>query len=113
MSNRALSELARRTEAPPISWLMQTALERPRLISLAAGFTDNATLPVAEARELTRRVLRASRRGQAALQYGSTAGDPALLRLAAEWLLQSDAGRSARCCDPNRGVITSGSQQFL
>ena len=42
----ALSAMARRTTLPPISWLMQTALTRPKLISLAAGFTDNATLPV-------------------------------------------------------------------
>jgi 2-aminoadipate transaminase len=57
MTRSALSQLGRRTEAPPISWLMKTALERPCLISLAAGFTDNATLPVATTRDLMRRVL--------------------------------------------------------
>ena len=41
-----LSKMGRRTGVPPISWLMQAALSRPKLISLAAGFTDNATLPV-------------------------------------------------------------------
>jgi 2-aminoadipate transaminase len=48
----ALSALARRTPEPAISWLMQLTLDRPRLISLAAGFTDNESLPVAEAAEI-------------------------------------------------------------
>lgn len=113
MTRSALSQLGRRTEAPPISWLMKTALERPRLISLAAGFTDNATLPVAETRELMRRVLVRGKRGQAALQYGSTAGDPELRRLTARLLDREDAGGSSRFSDPQRIVITSGSQQLL
>ena len=44
--------MGRRTAEPPISWLMRIKLERPRLISLAAGFTDNPTLPVAGSRRL-------------------------------------------------------------
>ena len=46
MKKSALSALGHRIASPPISWLMKTALARPKLISLAAGFTDNATLPV-------------------------------------------------------------------
>jgi len=38
MKANVLSQLGRRTEAPPISWLMATTLARPQLISLAAGF---------------------------------------------------------------------------
>ena len=38
--------LGRRTEPPPISWLMHLALSRPGLISLAAGFTDDAVYTV-------------------------------------------------------------------
>ena len=41
-----LSERARRTGEPPISWLMKFALEHPECISLAAGFVDGETLPV-------------------------------------------------------------------
>ena len=52
MKTSALSELGRRTDEPAISWLMHTALAHPRLISLAAGFTDNESLPVADARAL-------------------------------------------------------------
>ena len=52
MKSHALSALGQRTEAPPISWLMASALGRPQLISLAAGFTDHGTLPVEETRAL-------------------------------------------------------------
>src|SRR5258705_4347916 len=75
MRSTGLSELARRTAEPAISWLMQLTLDRPKLISLAAGFTDSESLPVNEAAELLHAVLKPGRRGQAALQYGSTAGE--------------------------------------
>ena len=50
MKHPALSALGQRATEPPISWLMHTALSRPKLISLAAGFTDNPSLPLAETR---------------------------------------------------------------
>jgi len=114
MNAHALSALGRRTEAPPISWLMATALARPRLISLAAGFTDNASLPVAGVRRLINNILASPRTGQTALQYGTTAGDDSLRRLTAEHLLALD-GKPAvqRAYSPNRTVITNGSQQLL
>jgi 2-aminoadipate transaminase len=82
--------MGRRTMEPPISWLMHAALSRPKLISLAAGFTDNASLPVAEARAVLNQVLRSPKTGQPALQYCSTAGDPALRKLTAEYLRKLD-----------------------
>jgi 2-aminoadipate transaminase len=109
-----LSELARRTKAPPISWLMAMPLARPQLISLAAGFTDNPSLPVNEVRELMGEMLRSSQTGQPALQYGTTAGDPRLRELVARDLRADDglpAGHQATA--PDRMVITSGSQQLL
>jgi 2-aminoadipate transaminase len=51
---------------------MKAALDQPDLISLAAGFTDNDTLPVAEVTALTRTIPRD------ALQYGTTIGLPRL-----------------------------------
>jgi 2-aminoadipate transaminase len=48
MKRNGLSKLGQRTGAPPISWLMQVALDRPELISLAAGFTDRESLPLRE-----------------------------------------------------------------
>lgn len=95
MKSSALSALGLRTEAPPISWLMATALARPRLISLAAGFTDNLSLPVREARVLLEEILSSPRAGQAALQYGSTIGDPLLRQLTAGRLEEMDGAGGA------------------
>ena len=123
-----LSKMGQRTPEPPISWLMQAALSRPRLISLAAGFTDNPSLPVAETRAVLNQILRSPKTGWRALQYGSTAGDPALRKLTAEHLQQLDwGGMPCRrpqnqgrqhavppgIYSPERLLITSGSQQLL
>lgn len=140
MKHSALSKMGRRTTEPPISWLMHAALSHPRLISLAAGFTDNASLPVAEARAAMHRVLRSPGTGRPALQYGFTAGDTTLRKLTAAHLRKLDAqsssslvleiksrislradasARQARTKDeddvysPERLLITSGSQQLL
>ena len=114
MKAHVLSQLGRRTEAPPISWLMATALARPQLISLAAGFTDNASLPVKEVRGLLKGILGSARTGQAALQYGTTAGDETLRRLTARHLQALDGQSAARqAYSPDRMVITNGSQQML
>lgn len=114
MKAHTLSEMGRRTPEPPISWLMGVALARPHLISLAAGFTDNESLPVREARGLLDQILRAPRTGRAALQYGTTLGDPTLRRLTAEHLQRLDGLRgNAKAYSPKRMIITSGSQQLL
>jgi len=91
-----LSKMGRRTGEPPISWLMQAALARPKLISLAAGFTDNTSLPVAETRAVLNQILRSPKTGQTALQYGITAGYPALRKLTAEYLRKLDLQAAAR-----------------
>jgi 2-aminoadipate transaminase len=113
----ALSALGRRTTEPAISWLMKMALEHPKLISLAAGFTDNATLPVAETLDLAREVLEHARSGQSALQYGATAGDPTLRELTAKRLHRIDTGKTLRTLPPThapeRVLISHGSQQLL
>ncbi|HZI31655.1 MAG TPA: PLP-dependent aminotransferase family protein [Candidatus Binatia bacterium] len=108
----ALSALGRRTAPPPISWLMKTALARPKLISLAAGFTDNATLPVQLSRELLNEILRLPKTGQPALQYGVTAGDARLRALTASHLQKLDGGHD-RAHSPEHVIITGGSQQLL
>src|SRR5208283_6171473 len=92
MKLHVLSKIGQRTTEPPISWLMHAALSRPKLISLAAGFTDNASLPVAEARTALNQVLRSPKTGQPALQYGITAGNPALRKLTAAYLRKLDLG---------------------
>ena len=90
MKTNALSKMGQRTTEPPISWLMHAALSRPKLISLAAGFTDNASLPVAGARTALNQVFRSPKTGQPALQYGITAGNPALRKLTAAHLQKLD-----------------------
>jgi 2-aminoadipate transaminase len=93
---------------------MELALARPELISLAAGFTDSESLPTRDARALLDELLRSPKAGQAALQYGTTAGDPVLRRLTAERVRTEDgAPVGSRVHAPERMIITSGSQQLL
>ena len=128
MRTSALSALGRRTTEPPISWLMHAALSHPRLISLAAGFTDASSLPVAEARTALNRVLRSPQTGRPALQYGMTAGDEKLRKLTAAHLQKLDTqsflvresgprtgtkDKDEKIYAPRRLLITSGSQQLL
>jgi 2-aminoadipate transaminase len=108
----ALSALGQRIAPPPISWLMKTALARPQLISLAAGFTDNATLPTKISRQLLDEILRSPKTGQPALQYGTTAGEPDLRELTATHLQRLDGGHD-HAHSPERVLITGGSQQLL
>ncbi len=112
MASSALSALGNRIAEPPISWLMKLTLDHPHVISLAAGFTDNPSLPVKETRELMDEILATPKRGQPALQYGSAAGDPELRRLTTERLQAQDKVAS-NVYAPERAIITHGSQQLL
>ncbi len=106
--------MGRRAQDPPISWLMALTLARPELISLAAGFTDSKSLPAQDTRALLNKILRSPKSGQAALQYGTTAGDPMLRQLTAERVRTEDgAAKGSRVHAPERMIITSGSQQLL
>ncbi len=112
MLKHGLSELAKRTIDPPISWLMKLALERPKLISLAAGFTDNASLPVTASAKLLHDILSKPKIARASLQYGSTAGDLELRNLTLQRLEYLD-GAAPKTYGVENLVITHGSQQFL
>lgn len=113
-TSHALSRLGRRTADPAISWLMHAALAHPRLISLAAGFTDNESLPVTDARTLLNDILCSPRTGQAALQYGTTLGDLTLRRLTARHLQRLDGvSGQPKAYSPERMIVSSGSQQLL
>jgi 2-aminoadipate transaminase len=129
----ALSALGRRTAPPAISWLMKTALSRPKLISLAAGFTDNATLPTEISRRLLNDILRSPKTGRPALQYGTTAGESHLRKLTASHLHKLDSSSFSSSSSslkpearmrmsmkdeddsysPEHVLITGGSQQLL
>lgn len=110
----SLSAASGRTTTPAISTLMQMALDQPGLISLAAGFVDQETLPVdGTAREVA--ALRAEPvEGRRALQYGATAGDVAL-RSRLIGLIEASEGAEAGSYEHllPRTVVTTGSQQLL
>ena len=101
---------------------MRLQLDRPELISLATGFTDNESLPVIETRALLDQLLSTLASGRPPLQYGTTAGLADLRRLAAEHVSRLDAQAVAsaasvpvtgRRYNPERLLITHGSQQLL
>lgn len=97
---------------------MELTLSRPKLISLAAGFTDNETLPVSEAWELLRDLLGRRPTGEPAMQYGSTAGLPALRAQTAARVQAQDAATGEGCVHealyaPDATLLTHGSQQLL
>lgn len=95
---------------------MKLALEKRDLISLAVGFTDNETLPVAETSELIDRVLRKPQSARAALQYGTTQGLPSLRQELLRWWRQQDgfhAGGVSRLITADDFLVTNGSQQLL
>jgi len=108
------SAMTRRTTEPPISWLMKLTLDRPQLISLAAGFTDNETLPAKEVGRITHEILRRPKTARAALQYGSTIGLPQLRhQLLRRWQLQDQTTNHQSRITSDDVVITNGSQQLL
>ena len=109
---RHFSGLAKRSGDPPISWLMRLALERKDLISLAAGFTDNETLPVDAIAALTQEVLSKPKTAHAALQYGMTIGLPQLRHQLLRRWQQQDGVRSSQITADDI-VVTNGSQQLL
>lgn len=105
-----LSQLGRRLDFPAIARLMTAALERPGLLSLAAGFTDNATLPLAEVGDLAAELARAG--DASVLQYGANQGRTALRAWTAERLDALDGVPRGRLNEA-QAFITNGSQQAL
>ncbi len=93
---------------------MHLALARPELISLAAGFVDQATLPVDATARAAARVLREPRAGQVALQYGTTAGLPELRDAVLGRHLAADGvSRPSTRLSVDNVVLTAGSNQLL
>lgn len=105
------SALGQRATPPIIARLMTAALENPGLLSLAAGFTDNATLPVEVFRE-TINALTVTGASPELLQYGTNQGRPVLRRLIAERIAREEGGGGADV-DASQIILTNGSQQAL
>jgi 2-aminoadipate transaminase len=105
------SDRARRAEGQPISQLMARALENPDLISLAAGFVDNDTLPAEPVRRALAELLSDPSAAKAALQYGTTSGDPQLREILLEKARQADGLEHSPPVE--QIVVTAGSNQLL
>ncbi len=110
----ALSAAARRTHPSSISHLMQTALENPGIVSLAAGFVDQQSLPVELVGHAIGEVFSEAGSGRRALQYGTTVGDLRLRSRVLEYLERSDGG-PAGCYKEAlpRTIVTNGSAQLI
>lgn len=98
-----------------IESLMQTALDEPGMLSLAAGFTDASIMPRDEITALTRDLLGSAELGGEALQYGDPRGRAGLRRQVAGRVrrLDEERGGDVGAVRPEQVVITNGSQQGL
>lgn len=104
------SKLGGRQTESDIARLMTVALQRPDLLSLAAGFTDNASLPLDE---VTRVAAELRARGDfSALQYGPNQGREDLRAILSRRLEAQDGAPEGSCRSEN-SVLTNGSQQAL
>lgn len=105
------SERALRTQPPPISWLMKVVVENPEIISLAAGFVDQSSLPNDLMKELMQELFSNPTAARASLQYGITSGLPSLRATMAARLVEHYGLPGPVTADDV--VITNGSQQLL
>ncbi len=113
-SRLRLSHRAALAGGQPIGALMHQALAYPDLISLAAGFVDQATLPVEPTRRALEIILSDPDRARTALQYGSTPGFVPLREALLARLRQADGDPSAEAAlSIDQVVITAGSNQLL
>ena len=107
-----LSRLSQRTVEAPISYLMREALNRPELISLAAGFVDQGSLPVEKTSRAVAGLLDSPERGYATLQYSSTMGDSTVRDILLTRLEQAD-GLLGDSKSVEQVIMTAGSNELL
>ncbi|MBX7167067.1 MAG: PLP-dependent aminotransferase family protein [Pirellulales bacterium] len=109
-----LSQRAQRTGPQPIAELINKALADPELISLAAGFVDQRTLPVTPTSQAFDLLLKDTAHTQAALQYGSTPGHPPLRQAVLDRWRDADGDPECqRAITARQVLITAGSNQLL
>lgn len=96
-----------------ISRLMAEALARPDVVSLAAGFVDQETLPVEATREALEAVWSDPARARAALQYGTTIGHVPLREAVLARLAAADGAAGMHRPALEQIVVTAGSNQLL
>ncbi len=108
------SQHRHRAAAQSISYLMHQGIENRQVISLAAGFVDEATLPVQLVRDSIDNILTDDPAGHHVLQYSTTAGDLELRGLLLEHLAGlEETDVSSLGVDADDVVVTAGSQQIL
>ena len=114
-THNGLSRRASLAPGEPIATvLMAKTLAQPDLVSLAAGFVNDETLPVETTRLAMEAVLSDPQKARMSLQYGSTIGYPPLRQALLERMLAAD-GRTARELNVSveQVVIMPGSNQLL
>lgn len=99
---------------PIANRLMAKALANPELVSLAAGFVDQATLPVEPAQAALEAIWSNPTHARAALQYGTTVGHAPLREAILQRFLAAE-GAAAEALHVSLGqiVVTAGSNQML
>ncbi len=113
MSRRdPLSRRAHWSARQPISYLMHLALQRPQLISLAAGFVDQHSLPAEPTKQALDALLSDRAAAGAALQYGTTHGFSPLREIVLDRLINMD-GRHGDRPTLDQVVLTAGSNELL
>jgi 2-aminoadipate transaminase len=93
---------------------MQTALENPGMVSLAAGFVDQQSLPVEAAARAVSDLFQDAAEGRRSLQYGTTIGDPRLRALLIGRLERTEGVPEGTFEEAiARTVVTTGSAQLI
>ncbi len=95
----------------PIGQLMTQALTHPNLISLAAGFVDQETLPAHQVTSIFDQFSDSPQWLRRALQYGSNAGDLVLRQEILEFMYRLAPAKLE--LEPSRVIVTAGSNQLL
>jgi 2-aminoadipate transaminase len=93
---------------------MQTALENPEIVSLAAGFVDQQSLPVEVSARSVSAVFADRELGRRSLQYGTTIGHARLRTSLIERLERTEDVPAGTFRDAiARTVVTTGSAQLI
>ena len=107
-----LSGRGNRAKLPPISDLMTRALGNENLISLAAGFIDNETMPIEVTQQAVAAMMADEQTAKLALQYGENQGHAPLREIILDRLRTADQ-KSYQDIELDQVIITPGSNQLL
>jgi 2-aminoadipate transaminase len=92
---------------------MRKPLENPEIVSLAAGFVDQESLPNDEMKGILDELFSHPKAAKAALQYGSTIGHLPLRKIILDRLEADGINRDSHNLAADSVVVTNGSQQLL